>query len=68
MIDTCTSPCYVVEVASDGVAPRQLKVTDTTRLRIAMEIRARLWELMTEEEQALYPVLDHLHDFIDDLK
>ena len=57
-----------MEVASDGVAPRQLKMTDTTRLRIAMEIRARLWELMTEEEQALYPVLDHLHDFIDDLK
>ena len=68
MLDTCSSPCYVVEVASDGGAPRQLNMTDTTRLRIAMEIRARLWELMTEEEQELYPVLDHLHDFIDDLK
>ena len=43
-------------------------MTDTARLRVAMEIRARLWELMTEEEQALCPVLDHLHDFIDDLK
>ena len=54
--------------ARDRGAPRQLKMTDTTRLRVAMEIRARLWELMTEEEQALYPVLDHLHDFIEDLK
>jgi hypothetical protein len=59
---------YNLEIARDRDAPRQLKMTDTTRLRIAMEIRARLWELMTEEEQALYPVLDHLHDFIDDLK
>jgi hypothetical protein len=59
---------YNLEIARDRDAPRQLNMTDTTRLRIAMEIRARLWELMTEEEQALYPVLDHLHDFIDDLK
>jgi hypothetical protein len=43
-------------------------MTDTARLRVALEIRARLWELMTEEEQDLYPVLDHLADFIEDLK
>ena len=43
-------------------------MTDTTRLRAAMEIRARLWELMSKEEQETYPVLDHLYDFIEDLK
>ena len=43
-------------------------MTDTKRLRAAMEIRARLWELMTDDEQETYPVLDHLADFIEDLK
>ena len=44
-------------------------MTDTTRLKAAMEIRAQLRKLMTEEEQETYSgILDHLHDFIEDLK
>ena len=43
-------------------------MTKRERLQALQDVQRRLWDLMTDDEQHDYPVLDHLHDLIEDLK
>ena len=42
-------------------------MTKRERLQALRAIQSQLWDLMTEDEQHDYPLLDHLHDLIEDL-
>ena len=67
MLDTYGTPCYVVEVASDGVAPQQLNMTDAQRAEALADLLSQAEQLATEAERELYPFADHLADLIGDL-
>ena len=43
-------------------------MTKRERLQALQDVQRQLWDLMTDDEQHDYPVLDHLHDLIEDLK
>ena len=53
-----------------SVAPRQMQSTAELQaiLRSAKQAQAMLWDCMDRDAQADYPVLDHLYDYIEDLK